>query len=144
MVGISYEGWRTSGVALIILACAIRFQAVGYGAMTSGMDRLPPNMMNASRVLGRSFGESLKAVILPLIRVPFLAGGLLVFIDVMKERPMTLLLRPFNYETLATYVYQFAKDELLEEAALPALIIVSVGILPVIVMNAALNRVVRR
>ena len=142
--GISYEGWLTSGVALIILACAIRFQAVGYGAMTSGMDRLPPNMMNASRVLGRSFGESLKAVILPLIRVPFLAGGLLVFIDVMKELPMTLLLRPFNYETLATYVYQFAKDELLEEAALPALIIVSVGILPVIVMNAALNRVVRR
>tara|TARA_A100001037_G_scaffold47387_1_gene39029 strand:+ start:1525 stop:3183 length:1659 start_codon:yes stop_codon:yes gene_type:complete len=141
--GLSYEGWLTSGVGLIIIACAIRFQAVGYGAMTSGMERLPPNMMNASRVLGRSFGESLKAVVLPLVRVPFLAGGLLVFIDVMKELPMTLLLRPFNYETLATYVYQFAKDELLEEAALPALIIVVVGVLPVIVMNAALRSVAR-
>ena len=138
-----YEGWLTSGVGLIIVACAIRFQAVGYGAMTSGMERLPPNMMNASRVLGRSFGESLKAVIFPLVRVPFLAGGLLVFIDVMKELPMTLLLRPFNYETLATYVYQFAKDELLEEAALPALIIVAIGVLPVIVMNAALRRIAR-
>lgn len=141
--GLSYEGWLTSGVGLIIIACAIRFQAVGYGAMTSGMERLPPNMMNASRVLGRSFGESLKAVILPLVRVPLLAGGLLVFIDVMKELPMTLLLRPFNYETLATYVYQFAKDELLEEAALPALIIVAIGVLPVIVMNAALRRIAR-
>jgi len=141
--GLSYEGWLTSGVGLIIIACAIRFQAVGYGAMTSGMERLPPNIMNASRVLGRSFGESLKAVILPLVRVPLLAGGLLVFIDVMKELPMTLLLRPFNYETLATYVYQFAKDELLEEAALPALIIVAIGVLPVIVMNAALRRIAR-
>ena len=68
---------------------------------------------------------------------------MLVFIDVMKELPMTLLLRPFNYETLATYVYQFAKDELLEEAALPALMIVTVGMLPVIVMNAALRRISR-
>ena len=83
-------------------------------------------------------------MIVPLIRAPFLAGGLLVFIDVMKELPMTLLLRPFNYETLATYVYQFAKDELLEEAALPALFIVIVGILPVIVMNAALRKVAQR
>jgi iron(III) transport system permease protein len=68
----------------------------------------------------------------------------LVFIDVMKELPMTLLLRPFNYETLATYVYQFAKDELLEEAALPALAIVISGIVPVILMNLALNRVRER
>jgi len=138
--GLSYEGWLTSGVGLIVVACAIRFQAVGYGAMTSGMERLPPNMMNASRVLGRSFGYSLKAIIMPLVKVPVLAGGLLVFIDVMKELPMTLLLRPFNYETLATYVYQFAKDELLEKAALPALIIVVVGVLPVIVMNVAISR----
>ncbi len=141
--GFSYDGWLTSGIGLIIIACAIRFQAVGYGAMTSGMERLPPNMMGASRVLGRSFGGSLRAVILPLVQVPILAGGLLVFIDVMKELPMTLLLRPFNYETLATYVYQFAKDELLEEAALPALMIVTVGMLPVIVMNAALRRISR-
>ena len=141
--GLSYKGWLTSGIGLIVVACAIRFQAVGYGAMTSGMERLPPNMMNASRVMGRSFGYSLKAIIMPLVKVPVLAGGLLVFIDVTKELPMTLLLRPFNYETLATYVYQFAKDELLEEAALPALIIVVVGVLPVIVMNAAIRRSIK-
>ena len=81
---------------------------------------------------------------LPLMRLSCVAGGLLVFVDVMKELPMTLLLRPFNYETLATYVYQFAKDELLEEAALPALVIVVSGIIPVMLMNAALNQIKNR
>ena len=80
------------------------------------------------------------SVILPMIRLSCIAGGLLVFVDVMKELPMTLLLRPFDFETLATYVYQFAKDEMLEKAALPALAIVVTGVIPVIVMNAALNR----
>lgn len=142
--GVSYAGWFTSGVGLIILGCVIRFQAIGYGAVTSGLERLPPNMMEAGRALGQSFGYTMVRVILPLIRLSFVAGGLLVFVDVMKELPMTLLLRPFNFETLATYVYQFAKDELLEEAALPALIIISTGIIPVIMMNAALGRFTRR
>ncbi len=62
---------------------------------------------------------------------------MLIFVDVMKELPMTLILRPFNYETLATYVYQFAKSELLEEAALAALIIILAGLGPVILMNAS-------
>ncbi|MBO6521449.1 MAG: iron ABC transporter permease [Rhodospirillales bacterium] len=138
--GITYHGWLTSGVGLVAVACAIRFQAIGYGAVTTGLGRLPPNMMNASRVLGRTFAGSLIETILPLMRLSLITGGLLVFVDVMKELPMTLLLRPFNYETLATYVYQFAKDELLEQAAMPALFIVIVGIVPVVLMNATLRR----
>ena len=141
--GVTGGGLLAGTVALVILACAVRFQAIGYGAMTSGLQRLPPNVMNASRSLGRSFGESLRDVIVPLMWKSFIAGGLLVFVDVMKELPMTLLLRPFNFETLATYVYQFAKDELLEEAALPALFIVATGMLPVFVMNDMLRRLVR-
>jgi iron(III) transport system permease protein len=141
--GLSYQGWLTSGVGLIILGCIVRFQAIGYGAVTSGLERLPANMMEASRVLGQDYGDSMRRVILPLIRLSFVAGGLLVFVDVMKELPMTLLLRPFNFESLATYVYQFAKDELLEEAALPALIIIATGIIPVMMMNAALGRFTR-
>ena len=97
-------------------------------------------MSEASRVLGYGFGRTMGKVILPMIRLSCIAGGLLVFVDVMKELPMTLLLRPFNFDTLATYVYQFAKDELLEEAALPALAIVLTGIIPVIMMNAVFNR----
>tara|TARA_B100000686_G_scaffold309636_1_gene351713 strand:- start:22 stop:1608 length:1587 start_codon:yes stop_codon:yes gene_type:complete len=140
-LGIPFEGWLTGSIGLVAIACTVRFQAVGYGAITTGLQRLPPNMMSASRVLGRSITQSLQEVILPLLRLPLITGGLLVFVDVMKELPMTLLLRPFNYETLATYVYQFAKDELLEEAALPALFIVLVGVLPVIAMNAMLRRI---
>jgi iron(III) transport system permease protein len=142
--GISYEGWLTSGVGLVVFACVVRFQAVGYGAITTGLGRVPTSIIEASRVLGKSRSESIYKVMLPMIRLSCVAGGLLVFIDVMKELPMTLLLRPFNYETLATYVYQFAKDELLEEAALPALAIVISGIVPVILMNLALNKVRER
>lgn len=141
--GLTYTGWLTGTIGLVVLACVIRFQAIGYGAMTSGLERLPPNLIHASRTLGRSFAGTVRSVILPLIQKSFIAGGLLVFVDVMKELPMTLLLRPFNYETLATFVYQFAKDELLEEAALPALLIILAGILPVIVMNAALRQLSR-
>ena len=143
-LGLSYQGWLTGGIGLVAIACTVRFQAVGYGAIATGLQRLPPNMMEASRSLGHTFAQSLRDVILPLLRLPLITGGLLVFVDVMKELPMTLLLRPFNYETLATYVYQFAKDELLEEAALPALFIVIVGILPVIAMNAMLRRIARQ
>lgn len=138
--GLSFDGWLTGSVGLVAIACTVRFMAVGYGAVNSGMDRMPRFMMDASRVLGRTFGQSVIEVLLPLLKTSLLTGGLLVFVDVMKELPMTLLLRPFNYETLATYVYQYAKDELLEEAALPALLIVLTGIVPVMVMNATLRR----
>ena len=101
-------------------------------------------MDDAARNLGTSGFAVLRRVHIPMIRGSVLTAVLLVFVETMKELPMTLLLRPFNYETLATYVYQFAKDELLEEAALPALIIVVVGILPVVVMNAALRKIAER
>ena len=128
------------GLGVLLLAYMVRFQAVGYGAVLSGIRRLPDNMMGASRVLGNGFAASLRRVILPLLRGSMLAGGLLVFVDVLKELPMTLLLRPFDFETLATYTYQFAKDEMLEEAAFPALMIVISGLLPVILMNHMLRR----
>jgi len=141
-------GYQSSGllmgtVVMVMIACAVRFQAIGSGAVTSGLERLPPNIMNASRSLGRGFGMSLGKLLLPLLTKSILAGSLLVFVEVMKELPMTLLLRPFNFETLATYVYQYAKDELLEEAALPALLIIATGIVPVAIMNSALRRLTR-
>ena len=75
--------------------------------------------------------------VLPLLKKSVLAGGILVFVDVMKELPMTLLLRPFNFETLSTYVYQFAKDEMLEASALAALTIILVGLGPIIIMSTS-------
>lgn len=141
-IGLSWAG-ITGSLGLMLIAYMVRFQAIGYGAMTSGMNRVPKNLISASRVLGEGFTGTMRRVILPLVQSSILAGGLLVFVDVMKELPMTLLLRPFNFDTLATFVYQYAKDELLEEAALPALVIVLAGIGPVILMNSALSRVGR-
>ena len=137
-------GWISSfliaSMGLLMLAYLVRFQAVGYGAMLSGVRRLPENLMSASRVLGHGYGASLRQIILPLLKSSFLAGLMLVFVDIMKELPMTILLRPFDFETLATHTYQFAKDEMLEQAALPALMIVVTGLIPVILMSAMLRR----
>lgn len=138
LVGVA--GWLSASFGLVALACAVRFQAVGYGAVASGLERISPSMLQASQALGRGFSYSIWHVILPLLKTPLLAGGLLVFVDVMKELPMTLLLRPFNFETLPTLVYQYAKDELLEEAAAPALAIIAAGVVPVVLLNAVLSR----
>ena len=123
------------GTGLLILACVVRFQAVGYGAITAGVSRLSPNMFDASSLLGYSFSRNVFKLSPPLLSRSMLAGGILVFVDAMKELPMTLLLRPFNYETLATFVYQLANDELLEESALAAIIIIFVGLGPIIILN---------
>jgi len=137
LIGIPFNGFLIGGTALLIVAYVVRFHAIGYGAMVAGVNRLSPNIMSASFVLGRGFSHSMVTLAPPLLRKSLLAGGILVFVDVMKELPMTLLLRPFNFETLATYVYQFAKDELLEQSALAALTIVIAGLCPVILMNAS-------
>ena len=140
LFGAQFQGVLVTSILMLFFAYIVRFQAVGYGAMIAGVKRLPSNMMNASRVLGRGYIESIRRVISPLLKSSFLAGMMLVFVDVMKELPMTLLLRPFNFDTLATYTYQFAKDEMLEVAALPALMIVIAGLLPVIFMSMMLRR----
>ena len=140
LFGSQFQGILITSIGVLFLAYIVRFQAVGYGAMISGVRRLPANMMNASRVLGQGYMDSVRRVIMPLLKSSFLAGMMLVFVDVMKELPMTLLLRPFNFDTLATYTYQFAKDEMLEVAALPALMIVLSGLVPVIFMSAMLRR----
>lgn len=139
--GLEFQGFLIGSSLLLMFAYVVRFQAIGYGALLSGVKRLSPNIMSASFVLGRGFSASIGLVATPLLFRSMLTGGLLVFVDVMKELPMTLLLRPFNYETLATYVYQFAKDEQLERSALAALAIVVAGLGPVIWMNATDRRI---
>ena len=135
LLGLDFEGFLIGSTALLMLGLVVRFQAIGYGSMLSGVKRLSPNLMSASFSLGQSFSTSAVTIATPLLMRPILAAGLLVFVDVMKELPMSLLLRPFDYETLATYVYQYAKDELLEQSALAALAIVAAGLGPVILLN---------
>ena len=128
------------GFAMLLFGLLVRFHAVGYGSIISGIRRMPPHMMESGRIMGYRFGTIIRTVILPLLRNSIIAGSLLVFVDVMKELPMTLLLRPFSFETFATYTYQFAKDEMLEAAALPALLIVCAGLIPVYLANRALEK----
>ena len=129
----------TGSFFVLLFGLMIRFQAVGYGATTSGLKQMPPHMMESSRILGHGFGGSVHKVVMPLLNKSIIAGGLLVFVDVMKELPMTLLLRPFSFETYATFTYQYAKDEMLEAAAMPALMIVCAGLIPVFIANRALK-----
>ena len=132
-------GLLSGTVIILLLAYVARFQAVGYGSIRSGLTQVPENLIDASYTMGKSFTETLTKIILPLIKTSIIAGGLLAFVDIMKELPMTLLLRPFNFETLATYTYQFAHDELIEQASLPALLIILAGLIPVIFMNKFLR-----
>jgi len=122
-----------SGVALII-AYTIRFLAISAGSVEAGATKISPHLDMAARSLGRSLGETIRAVHLPLLRPALGAAGLLVFVDCMKELPATLMLRPINFETLATHVYGEAARGTYESGAVAALLIVLVGLVPVIVL----------
>ncbi len=119
----------------LFFAYLVRFQAVGYGAVSSGLTKIPMNLISCSRSLGMGPQQTARRVTLPLMRNALLAGCVLAFVDIMKELPMTLLLRPFDFDTLATYAYQFAHIELMDQAALPALIIICAGLIPVMLLN---------
>jgi len=134
----------TGGFIILIFAYMIRFLAVSSGAIRTGMLRVHPNLMDVSKTMGISFFTSLRRIIIPLIYTNILIGGILVFVDILKELPITLLLRPFNFETLATYVYQYASDEMLEESSFAAIIIIIAGLGPVIFLNSAIKKISKK
>ncbi|OED42400.1 iron ABC transporter permease [Chromatiales bacterium (ex Bugula neritina AB1)] len=127
-------------VVALILAYVVRFLAVAFGSVESSLDKITPSMDLAARSLGQSSSRMLWRVHLPLMRSGIITAMLVVFVDCMKELPATLVLRPFNFDTLATHVYQFASDELIEESALAALLIVLTGLIPVILLSKTLDR----
>lgn len=133
-------GLLLSGTPFAILfAYSVRFLAVSSGSIESSLAKVTPSMDMASRSLGANAFDTLKRVHLPLIRTGLLTALLVVFVDSMKELPATLILRPFNFDTLATAVYQFASDEKLEAAAPGSLLIVLVGIIPVILLSRTIT-----
>ena len=126
-------------LAALTIAYVVRFLALSHGAVEAGLSGISISMDSAARTLGLRPLKVLVRVHLPLLRGSLATAVILVFVDTMKELPMTLALRPFNYETLATFVYQYATDELLEDAALGALTIVVAGIVPVILLSRTLD-----
>jgi iron(III) transport system permease protein len=127
-------------VAGLIFAYVVRFLTAAFNSTQAGLEKIHTTLDDAARMLGAGPRRVLSAVHLPLLRGPLLAGFLLVFIDVMKELPATLLLRPFNFETLATRTYRLASDERLAEASTSALLIVALGLIPTILLSLSIAR----
>ncbi len=138
-------GWHTGllftgSIAALVFACLVRFMTSALQTVDSALHRVTPHMDDAARSLGLKPARALRRVHLPLLQRGLLTAGLLVFIDVMKELPATLVMRPFNFDTLATQVYTLASDERLAEASSATLTIVAVGLLPLFVLCRQIAR----
>ncbi|WP_092003700.1 iron ABC transporter permease [Polaromonas sp. OV174] len=131
--------WVTATVLGVVWAYLVRFSAVALQSIQSGYSRIPVSFDDSARMLGITGAGLLARVHWPLLKRSVAVAGLLVFVDVMKELPATLVLRPFNSDTLAVVTYQLARDERLGEAALPALVLVLVGLLPVVLLSRTLR-----
>ena len=134
-------GLLLSGSAFILIyAYLVRFLAVSFNAIEASLGKVTPSMDAASRTLGQTAGGTLRKVHTPIMRGSLIAAGILVFVDVMKELPATVILRPFNFDTLAIRAHSLAADERLAEASTSSLAIVAVGIIPVILLSLAMRR----
>jgi hypothetical protein len=130
----------TGTVAALVFAYVVRFLAVALNPTDSGFERICGNLDETSRSLGMPPLRTLWKVDLPLLRGTLVSAGLLVFVDVLKELPLTLILRPFDFDTLATRAFQLASDEQVARSALPALLIIVVGMVPVIILSRIIAR----
>jgi iron(III) transport system permease protein len=130
----------TGTLVALVYAYVVRFLAIALQSVEAGLAKLRPSMDDAARSLGASPGATLLRVHAPLLASSLASAALLVFVDVMKELPATFALRPFNFDTLAVEAYHLAKDERLAEAAVPSLVIVAVGLLPLLFVSRRLMR----
>ena len=130
----------TGTMVALVYAYVVRFLAVSFNTVEASLGKITPSMDAVSRTLGVSAGATLRRVHLPIMRGSLLAAGILVFVDVMKELPATIILRPFDFDTLAVRAHELASDERLAQASTSALTIVAVGIIPVILLSLAMSR----
>ena len=141
--GSAFAGWVTVGITGsiggLLYAYLVRFSAVALQSVEAGYARIPQSFDDTARTLGASSWRLFAGVHAPLLTRSALAAALLVFVDVMKELPATLVLRPFDSDTLAVVAYQLARDERLAEAALPSIAIVVVGLIPVLLLSRAMR-----
>ncbi len=143
----SSGSWGISGLILtgsvigLTFAYVVRFLAVAYNPLESGFGKIGTTLNEAAATLGSTYGRMLLKVNFPLLKGALLSAGLLVFIDVLKELPLTLILRPFNFDTLATKAFELASDELVSAAATPSLIIILTGIIPIQILNRMISHV---
>ncbi len=125
----------SSSVFALIYAYLVRFLAVGYNSLEAGYERISKSIDESAATLGSSKGRTLRELHLPLLKGTLLGGGLLIFVDVLKELPLTLILRPFNFDTLAIRAFEYASDERVTQSAPAALIIIVAGMVPAFLLN---------
>ncbi|MEN8935119.1 MAG: iron ABC transporter permease [Planktotalea arctica] len=130
----------TGSIWLLVIAYMIRFMAAAIGAYEGGIASVGPNIDAVARTLGARLPRLVRRVHIPMLRSSLLTAGLIVFVDVMKELPATLIMRPFNYDTLAVQAYRLASDERLSGAAVPSLVIATIGLVPVILLCRQMRR----
>ena len=121
--------WQLTPLLLLLWGYCDRFLAVAKGGLDAALERLSPSLDEAATGLGCRWPDVLQRIHLPLLRGPMAVGGLLVFVDTVKELPLTLALRPFDFDTLSVRVFQYASDERLAAALWPALIILALGLM---------------
>ena len=121
----------STSIFMLIFAYVIRFLAIGYQSIESGFDKVGRKFFEASRTLGHNVTNTFFKVDLPMIKQTVITAFALVFVDIVKELPLTLILRPFNFNTLATKTYEYAGDEMIHKASIPALIIILISIVSV-------------
>lgn len=138
--GISTGLLLSGTIAAIVYAYLVRFLAVSFNTVEASLSKIRPTMDHAARILGQTAGRTLAKVHVPIMKGSLLTAGLLVFVDVMKELPATMIVRPFNFDTLAVRVYTLASDERLAEASTSAIAIVLVGIIPVVMLSRAITK----
>jgi iron(III) transport system permease protein len=147
-----FYGWIGKGesplvlslsIVMLIVAYVVRFTATGYNAVEAGCDKVGLKYMEASRMLGMGITKTFFKVDLPLIKGAIISGVILTFVEIVKELPLALLLRPFNFETLATKTYQYANDEKIFQAAIPSLMIIGVSMISVLIFHQLTKKVER-
>jgi iron(III) transport system permease protein len=138
--GVSTGLLITGSMAAVTIACTIRFIALAEGSIRSGLEKLPSNIDDAARSLGQTASGSARLVLLPLLRPAVLTAAVLVFVDTVKELSATILLRPFGFNTLATYVYENASRGAPEDGAFAALLIIATALVPVALLSQSLAR----
>ena len=132
--GVSTGLLLTGSIAALVLAYLVRFMAAALSAFDTGITSINPHVDDAARTLGQSPGGLIRRVHFPMMKTALMTGLLIVFVDVMKELPATLIMRPFNFDTLAVQAHRLASDERLAQAAVPSLVIMAFGLLPVILL----------
>jgi iron(III) transport system permease protein len=138
--GIAPRLWLSGTILVLVYAYLVRFMSIALQTVEAGLAKIKPSLDDAARSLGMGPGEVVARVHAPILARSIFTAALLVFVDVMKELPATLAIRPFNFDTLAVQTYNLAKDERLAEASVAALAILAVGLIPVLVLARAIAK----